>query len=114
MNGGAGGIYGSRAPSRCSSISATQSFDMRVYGRIGPSGAATLGRPQAKPKLDNKYVLDYLLQILVYYLLLLIIFLRNFYCKFDYFLKIIETEIIVYTCFTFPNIRKCLILRYLF
>jgi len=47
-------IYGySRAPSRCSSISATQSFDMRVYGRAGPSGSATLGRP--KPKLENKF-----------------------------------------------------------
>ena len=52
-------LYGySRAPSRCSSISATQSFDMRVYGSSGPggaSGAATLGRPVDKPKLDNKY-----------------------------------------------------------
>ena len=51
-------IYGySRAPSRCSSISATQSFDMRVYGRtgFGASGAATLGRPVDKSKLDNKY-----------------------------------------------------------
>ena len=52
-------IYGySRAPSRCSSISATQSFDMRVYGRTGfpgASGAATLGRPVDKTKLDNKY-----------------------------------------------------------
>ena len=51
-------LYGySRAPSRCSSISATQSFDMRVYGTSGPgfSGAATLGRPVDKPKLDNKY-----------------------------------------------------------
>jgi len=51
-------IYGySRAPSRCSSISATQSFDMRVYGRtgIGPGAAATLGRPVDKAKLDNKY-----------------------------------------------------------
>ncbi|XP_023338915.1 uncharacterized protein LOC111709480 [Eurytemora carolleeae] len=46
--------YASRAPSRCSSISATQSFDMRVYGRTGPSGAATLGRP-VKPKLENKF-----------------------------------------------------------
>ena len=41
---------------RCSSISATQSFDMRVYGRTGPSGSATLGRPQPKPKLENKSV----------------------------------------------------------
>ena len=52
-------LYGySRAPSRCSSISATQSFDMRVYGTSGAgglSGAATLGRPVDKPKLDNKY-----------------------------------------------------------
>ena len=49
-------IYGyGRAPSRCSSISATQSFDMRVYGRTGFSGAATLGRPVDKSKLDNKY-----------------------------------------------------------
>ena len=42
---------------RCSSISATQSFDMRVYGRtgFGPGGAATLGRPAPKPKLDNKF-----------------------------------------------------------
>jgi len=51
-------IYGySRAPSRCSSISATQSFDMRVYGRtgLGPGAAATLGRPVDKAKLDNKY-----------------------------------------------------------
>jgi hypothetical protein len=53
-------MYGySRAPSRCSSISATQSFDMRVYGatggQVGMSGAATLGRPVDKPKLDNKY-----------------------------------------------------------
>ena len=51
-------IYGyGRAPSRCSSISATQSFDMRVYGRTGfnGSGAATLGRPVDKSKLDNKY-----------------------------------------------------------
>ena len=52
--GANGGNYSSRAPSRCSSISATQSFDMRVYGRIGASGAATLGRPLPKPKLDNK------------------------------------------------------------
>ena len=28
-------IYG-RAPSQCSSISATQSFDMRMYGRVQP------------------------------------------------------------------------------
>ena len=54
-------IYGyGRAPSRCSSISATQSFDMRVYGRtgvggVGASGAATLGRPVDKSKLENKY-----------------------------------------------------------
>lgn len=54
-------VYGysgvSRAPSRCSSISATQSFDMRVYGRTGAglSGAATLGRPADRAKLDNKY-----------------------------------------------------------
>ena len=51
-------IYGyGRAPSRCSSISATQSFDMRVYGRtgLGGSGAATLGRPVDKSKLENKY-----------------------------------------------------------
>jgi hypothetical protein len=47
---------------RCSSISATQSFDMRVYGRTGPGGfngpggAATLGRPTPKPKLDNRYI----------------------------------------------------------
>ena len=43
--------------SRCSSISATQSFDMRVYGRTGAglSGAATLGRPADRAKLDNKY-----------------------------------------------------------
>jgi hypothetical protein len=47
---------------RCSSISATQSFDMRVYGRTGPGGfsgpggAATLGRPTPKPKLDNRYL----------------------------------------------------------
>jgi len=42
------------APSCCSSISATQSFDMRVYGRMG---AATLGRPteKPKPKLENKF-----------------------------------------------------------
>ncbi len=50
------------SPHRCSSISATQSFDMRVYGRTGggggfngPGGAATLGRPTPKPKLDNRY-----------------------------------------------------------
>ena len=52
-------IYGySRAPSRCSSISATQSFDMRVYGTSGQgamSGAATLGRPVDKSKLNNKF-----------------------------------------------------------
>ena len=57
---GARSLYGysSRAPSRCSSISATQSFDMRVYGRTGmpgASGAATLGRAVDKSKLDNKY-----------------------------------------------------------
>ena len=39
-------LYGQRAPSQCSSISATQSFDLRMYGRLPkgvpiPSGVAT-------------------------------------------------------------------------
>ena len=39
-------IYGyGRAPSRCSSISATQSFDMRVYGRTGVGGSGQAGPP---------------------------------------------------------------------
>ncbi len=58
-------IYG-RAPSQCSSVSATQSFDMRMYGRIPqpanqpqqhqlqqkPNGFGTL---QKNEKLENPY-----------------------------------------------------------
>ena len=33
-------LYGQRAPSQCSSISATQSFDLRMYGRL-PKGVPT-------------------------------------------------------------------------
>ena len=58
-------LYG-RAPSQCSSISATQSFDMRMYGRIQPQAAVQpQQQPQQKPvfgtlqktdkKLENPY-----------------------------------------------------------
>ena len=41
-------LYGQRAPSQCSSISATQSFDLRMYGRLPkgvpiPSGVVATG-----------------------------------------------------------------------
>ena len=60
-------IYSSRAPSRCSSISATQSFDMRMYGQIGPgakpgkgevkpsAGPSSKGNEDTKEKLENPY-----------------------------------------------------------
>ena len=58
-------LYG-RAPSQCSSISATQSFDMRMYGRVQPQAAVQpQQQPQQKPvfgtlqktdkKLENPY-----------------------------------------------------------
>jgi len=58
-------IYG-RAPSQCSSVSATQSFDMRMYGRIPqPSHHPQQQQNQQKPnafgtlqkneKLENPY-----------------------------------------------------------
>jgi hypothetical protein len=68
-------IYGGRAPSECSSISATQSFDMRMYGRLQPQStvqqqqqqqlqqqqqqqkpnAPVFGTLQKNEKLENPY-----------------------------------------------------------
>ena len=53
-----GQIYSSRAESRCSSISATQSFDMRMYGKtMGAStnAAGVGGKEKGEKKLENPY-----------------------------------------------------------
>ncbi len=51
-----GGIYSSRAESRCSSISATQSFDMRMYGKTMATAASAKDEANGKEKkLENPY-----------------------------------------------------------
>ena len=49
-------IYSSRAESRCSSISATQSFDMRMYGKtMAAASSNPAGKEKGEKKLENPY-----------------------------------------------------------